>query len=164
VAFIDADRVDYYHRLERERIHVPLIDDARRGLADIAAGRSFETDGAIGPLQQLRKTAAKPSCTAGPEKLTTRRRGCSVAPGRADLGFPGGRPETTSRPCAAGLAVLPCIGHRQVQKTRPSSRNQARKTAGPESPAPAAPSMGSMRLLSAEPPPAGRARQSTAPA
>ena len=33
VALIDADRLDYYHRLERERIHLLLIDDARRGLA-----------------------------------------------------------------------------------------------------------------------------------
>ena len=38
VALIDADRLDYYHRLERERIHLLLIDDVRRGLADIAAG------------------------------------------------------------------------------------------------------------------------------
>lgn len=38
VALIDAERLDYYHRLERERIHLLLIDDARRGLADIAAG------------------------------------------------------------------------------------------------------------------------------
>jgi antitoxin (DNA-binding transcriptional repressor) of toxin-antitoxin stability system len=40
VALIDAERLDYYHRLERERIHLLLIDDARRGLADIAAGRT----------------------------------------------------------------------------------------------------------------------------
>jgi prevent-host-death family protein len=29
VALIDAERLDYYHRLERERIHLLLIDDAR---------------------------------------------------------------------------------------------------------------------------------------
>jgi prevent-host-death family protein len=40
VALIDAERLDHYHRLERERIHLLLIDDARRGLADIAAGRT----------------------------------------------------------------------------------------------------------------------------
>ena len=40
VALIDADRLDYYHRLERERIHLLLIDDAKRGLTDIAAGRT----------------------------------------------------------------------------------------------------------------------------
>ena len=38
VALIDSDRLDYYHRLERERIHLLLIDDARRGLADVAGG------------------------------------------------------------------------------------------------------------------------------
>jgi len=54
VALIDADRLDYYHRLERERIHLLLIDDAKRGLADIAAGRIFEADNAIEVLQQGR--------------------------------------------------------------------------------------------------------------
>ena len=39
VALINAERLDYYHRLERERIHLLLIEDARRGLEDIVAGR-----------------------------------------------------------------------------------------------------------------------------
>lgn len=39
VALIDANRLDYYHRLERERIHLLLLDEAAKGLADIAAGR-----------------------------------------------------------------------------------------------------------------------------
>ena len=64
VALIDADRLDYYHRLERERIHLLLIDDARRGLADIEAGRTCEADSAIDQLQQRRKAAAKVSSTA----------------------------------------------------------------------------------------------------
>ncbi len=59
VALIDADRLDYYHRLEREHVHLLLIDDARRGLADIAAGRSFEAGGAIARLQTRRASAAK---------------------------------------------------------------------------------------------------------
>ena len=54
VALIDAERLDYYHRLERERIHLLLIDDARRGLADIAAGRTQEADAAIAGLQARR--------------------------------------------------------------------------------------------------------------
>lgn len=58
VALIDADRLDYYHRLERERIHLLLIDDAKRGLADIAAGRTYEADAAIARLQQRRSRAA----------------------------------------------------------------------------------------------------------
>ena len=54
VALIDADRLDYYHRLERERIHLLLIDDARRGLEDIAAGRTHDADPAIAQLQKRR--------------------------------------------------------------------------------------------------------------
>ena len=54
VALIDADRLDYYHRLERERIHLLLIADAQRGLADIASGRTHEADSAIAQLQQRR--------------------------------------------------------------------------------------------------------------
>lgn len=66
VALIDADRLDYYHRLERERIHLLLLDDARRGLADIAAGRTLEADGAIEQLQQRRTaTGSAKSSTAG---------------------------------------------------------------------------------------------------
>lgn len=40
VALIDAKRLDYYHRLERERIHLLLIDEAANGLADVAAGNT----------------------------------------------------------------------------------------------------------------------------
>ena len=58
VALIDADRLDYYHRLERERIHLLLIDDARRGLADITAGRTYEADATLAKLQQRRASAA----------------------------------------------------------------------------------------------------------
>lgn len=57
VALIDADRLDYYHRLERERIHLLLIEDAQRGLADITAGRTQEADAAIAQLQQRRSGA-----------------------------------------------------------------------------------------------------------
>lgn len=68
VALIDADRLDYYHRLERERIHLLLIEDARRGLADIAAERTFEADAAIGLLQERRATTARNSVRARPAK------------------------------------------------------------------------------------------------
>lgn len=59
VALIDSDRLDYYHRLERERIHLLLIDDARRGLADVVAGRTQEADASIAALQKRRATARK---------------------------------------------------------------------------------------------------------
>ncbi|MEE4302233.1 MAG: type II toxin-antitoxin system Phd/YefM family antitoxin [Pseudomonadales bacterium] len=39
VALVDARRLDHYHRLEREQIHLALLDEAERGLEDIEAGR-----------------------------------------------------------------------------------------------------------------------------
>lgn len=57
VALIDADRLDYYHQLERERIHLLLIDDAKRGLADIEAGRTYSADVALNRIQQRRARA-----------------------------------------------------------------------------------------------------------
>jgi len=54
VALIDSDRLDYYHRLERERIHLLLIEDARRGLDDISEGRIQDADHALASLQQRR--------------------------------------------------------------------------------------------------------------
>lgn len=52
VALIDADRLDYYHRLERERIHLVLLDEVERGLADLEAGRSREARAALAELRQ----------------------------------------------------------------------------------------------------------------
>ncbi len=40
VALIAAKRLDYYHRLERERVHLLLLDEVEKGLADVAAGRT----------------------------------------------------------------------------------------------------------------------------
>ena len=65
IALIDSDRLDYYHRLERERIHLLLIDDARRGLADVAAGRTQEADSAIATLQKRRAVGGKSAARAG---------------------------------------------------------------------------------------------------
>ena len=77
VALIDADRLDYYHRLERERIHLLLIDDANRGLADIAAGRTVEADVALAQLQRRRagatKAAARRSAAATTSKTAKKR-------------------------------------------------------------------------------------------
>jgi len=38
-ALIAAERLDYYHRLEREHGHLTLLDEALRGVADVNAGR-----------------------------------------------------------------------------------------------------------------------------
>ncbi len=57
VAIIDAKRLDYYHRLERERIHLMLIDGASRGLADVAAGNVKDARSAVSAIK--RRRAAK---------------------------------------------------------------------------------------------------------
>lgn len=57
VALIDAARLDYYHQLERERIHLLILEDARRGLEDIAAGRVENADAALIRLQNARAAA-----------------------------------------------------------------------------------------------------------
>jgi hypothetical protein len=31
--------LDYYHRLEREHVHIKILEDAVRGLDDVNAGR-----------------------------------------------------------------------------------------------------------------------------
>lgn len=60
VALTDADQI------ERERIHLLLIDDAARGLADITAGRTIEAGAAIAARQQQRaETAATNTKTRG---------------------------------------------------------------------------------------------------
>ena len=64
VALIDSVRLDYYHSLERERIHLLLIEDAKRGLADIAAGRTQEADVALAQIQQRRKASTKTTSAA----------------------------------------------------------------------------------------------------
>lgn len=40
-ALIDAERLDHYHRLEREHIHLNLLQEALRGLEDLESGRTL---------------------------------------------------------------------------------------------------------------------------
>ena len=54
VALIDAKRLDYYHQLERERIHLLLLDDASRGLADLAAGKVKDARSTLSAIQRRR--------------------------------------------------------------------------------------------------------------
>jgi prevent-host-death family protein len=39
IALIDAARLDHYHRLEREHIHLTLLAEAAQGLDDVETGR-----------------------------------------------------------------------------------------------------------------------------
>jgi prevent-host-death family protein len=56
VAIIDAQRLDYYHQLERERIHLLLIDDAGRGLDDVAVGKVKDARNAVAAIKRRRAT------------------------------------------------------------------------------------------------------------
>jgi prevent-host-death family protein len=57
IALIDAQRLDYYHQLERERIHLLLIDEATKGLDDVAAGKVKDARIAIQSLKRRRTRA-----------------------------------------------------------------------------------------------------------
>lgn len=57
IALIDAQRLDYYHQLERERIHLLLIDDAAKGIEDVAAGRVKDARSAITTALKRRRNA-----------------------------------------------------------------------------------------------------------
>jgi prevent-host-death family protein len=56
IALIDADRLDYYHRLERERIHLLLIDEVSKGLDDVALGRVKDARAFIQSIKLQRST------------------------------------------------------------------------------------------------------------
>lgn len=56
IALIDAQRLDYYHQLEHERIHLLLIDEAGKGLDDITAGRVQDARSAIQVIKRRRST------------------------------------------------------------------------------------------------------------
>jgi len=54
IALIDSDRLDYYHQLERERIHLLLIDAAGKGLDDVVAGRTKDARSALQTIKHKR--------------------------------------------------------------------------------------------------------------
>jgi antitoxin (DNA-binding transcriptional repressor) of toxin-antitoxin stability system len=41
IALVDARRLDHYHRLEREHIHLTLLDEVAKGLEDVEQGRTL---------------------------------------------------------------------------------------------------------------------------
>ncbi len=47
VALIDAERLDYYHRLEAERGQLELLQSLEKGLDDIDAGRTTDARNAL---------------------------------------------------------------------------------------------------------------------
>ena len=59
VAIIDSQRLDYFHQLERERIHLLLIDDAGKGLDDIATGKVKDAHNTLTALKRRRAAKAQ---------------------------------------------------------------------------------------------------------
>lgn len=59
VAVIDARRLDHYHRLERARIHLLLLEDVEKGLADVEAGRTVDAAKGLAALKRKRKTGIR---------------------------------------------------------------------------------------------------------
>ena len=57
VALIDAERLDHYHQLERARIHLLLIDEVERGLADVEAGRVSDAKAVLKRFKKRRAAA-----------------------------------------------------------------------------------------------------------
>ncbi|OUM00675.1 type II toxin-antitoxin system Phd/YefM family antitoxin [Variovorax sp. JS1663] len=59
VAVIDARRLDHYHRLERARIHLLLLDEVEKGLADVAAGHTIDAAKGLAALKRKRKAGIR---------------------------------------------------------------------------------------------------------
>lgn len=55
VAIIDASRLDYYHQLERENIHLLLLKDVQKSLEEINAGQS---DAALTVINRIKNQHA----------------------------------------------------------------------------------------------------------
>ncbi len=55
VALIDAERLDHYHRLERARIHLIVLDEIEKGLDAIEVGRVSDARGALRKLNKQRQ-------------------------------------------------------------------------------------------------------------
>ncbi|MDP2804371.1 MAG: type II toxin-antitoxin system Phd/YefM family antitoxin [Gallionellaceae bacterium] len=52
VAMIDPQRLDHYHRLERARIHLLLIEEVEKGLDDVEAGRTKDARAVLSALKK----------------------------------------------------------------------------------------------------------------
>lgn len=66
---------------ERERIHLLLIEDARRGFEDIAAGRVQNADIAIARIQRRRAAKLIGAVDGLPADLSARKKTYLRAPG-----------------------------------------------------------------------------------
>lgn len=58
VAIIDAQRLDYYHQLERERIYLLVIDDVNKGLDDVIASKIQDAKSTLNAIKRRRAAKA----------------------------------------------------------------------------------------------------------
>jgi len=56
VALVDPRRLDHYHRLEREQIHLLLLEEASKGWEDVEQGRTLT----VAQVRAKYKVAKKP--------------------------------------------------------------------------------------------------------
>jgi hypothetical protein len=57
----ESAQLNCYHRLERERIRLALLDDVEQGLVDMAAGRTRNAREALDELRRSAKQVASAS-------------------------------------------------------------------------------------------------------
>ncbi|RTQ33043.1 type II toxin-antitoxin system Phd/YefM family antitoxin [Variovorax sp. NFACC27] len=58
VAVIDIKRLDHYHRLERAHVHLLLLEDVDKGLADVKAGRTIDARAGLSALMKRKRRTA----------------------------------------------------------------------------------------------------------
>jgi prevent-host-death family protein len=56
VALISAEKLAYYHRLEKERLHLLFLEDARQGFEDLAAGRAADALELVAEMKRQRQS------------------------------------------------------------------------------------------------------------
>src|SRR5881394_847837 len=57
VALVDARRLDHYHRLEREHIHLALLQEALAGIQDVRDGRVATAKQVLAKYEPRRKAS-----------------------------------------------------------------------------------------------------------
>lgn len=66
VALVDARRLDHYHRIEREHIHIQLLEEAVAGLEDVNAGRTMGARELEARYRKRPASSQRKRKTAGP--------------------------------------------------------------------------------------------------
>lgn len=60
-ALIDAQKLDYYHRLENSAVHLMWLTEVEKGLTDVAAGRTSEARTSLAAIKTRRAKQTAPT-------------------------------------------------------------------------------------------------------